>query len=946
MQNLKVVTALSDSLQKMIQRTFDIREGEFKISLLLQAGIFLIVATLLIVKPIVNALFINRFGVESLPHAYVILGVVAVIGSLLYSMALDKLKLITVILRTLVFSAVALIVFGVLLLKGITVGWVIYLFYIWTSIFAVLAASQFWILANIVFNVREAKRIFSFIGIGAISGGIVGGYLTSILLPITGAKPLLFIAALFLIICIPINQTVWRESAAKYGKFKRTKRMSFFSDNPLKSIIKSKLLTYLAAILGMSVLVAKLIDFQFSDIAAKNIPDPDELAQFFAFWLSNLNLVSLFVQLLITRWIVGKYGVGTSLLVLPIGVALGAIVTFAFPELWAVILLKSVDGSLKQSVNKSGVELLSLPIPFEIKNKTKTYIDVVVDSIATGIAGFILIFIINGLELGSEVVSAVIFVLVGIWIWLVIKVRKEYIKSFQLLTFGKIVDKSESKEVKPNSVLDSLEKIVNSGKESQIIYLLDQVNQLKDTNYLKFLLPLISHKNAVIVSKALHNLRFSKQSLIPELTILELIKSEHQEIRIAAFMYLLKHGKEEKIKLIEVYSNTDDPYLSLSALLAFVKISQSSFTLRSREFIRKKIAEKELMLELNNDSKLQEFLQIEILKIRSELGEIEDLKAIQTALKNSNDLIVEEAIKAAASTLNSLFIKNLIELLADKKYRKEVKFALYNFGLPMIAELGLRVANNEIHTESLKFIPSVLELFNSQKAVAELFVLLDHNDLAVRLEAIRSLNKVQINFPELNIKRRDVVEKINAESKIYLQTLNMMHTQLLVGFKKNEIAQSQNSELAEARRSLMILLESRMESHLERIFGLLGLSYPPEEMNKAYEAIQGEETDMRINAIEYLDNLLDGDLKRILIPIVEVTGMDSISEDVLRDMNLKVMREFECFSLILKRNDAKLKLAVIYLIGLLKNPQYKSILEELKTDPNEKIRHFARIAQS
>ena len=59
-----------------------------------------------------------------------------------------------------------------------------------------------------------------------------------------------------------------------------------------------------------------------------------------------------------------------------------------------VILLKVVDGSLKQSLNKASFELLSLPIPIEIKRNTKVFIDVVIDSIATGLAGLMLYFII------------------------------------------------------------------------------------------------------------------------------------------------------------------------------------------------------------------------------------------------------------------------------------------------------------------------------------------------------------------------------------------------------------------------------------------------------------------------------------------------------------------------------------------------------------------------
>ena len=43
-------------LRKLITKVFDVREGEFKVSLWMLSYIFLIIAVLLIIKPTVNAL--------------------------------------------------------------------------------------------------------------------------------------------------------------------------------------------------------------------------------------------------------------------------------------------------------------------------------------------------------------------------------------------------------------------------------------------------------------------------------------------------------------------------------------------------------------------------------------------------------------------------------------------------------------------------------------------------------------------------------------------------------------------------------------------------------------------------------------------------------------------------------------------------------------------------
>ena len=191
-------------LRNIIQKIFDVREGEFKVSLWMLSYIFLIIAVLLIIKPTVNALFLSELGVEQLPFAFLLVAITAIISSFFYSKALTRFSLFKIVRVTLFSSVIILISLGILLQLDIVGGWLLYFFYVWVAIYAVLSASQFWVLANLVYNVREAKRLFGFIGSGAILGGIFGGYLTSILAPIIGNENLIFLAAFFLLFCIPL----------------------------------------------------------------------------------------------------------------------------------------------------------------------------------------------------------------------------------------------------------------------------------------------------------------------------------------------------------------------------------------------------------------------------------------------------------------------------------------------------------------------------------------------------------------------------------------------------------------------------------------------------------------------------------------------------------------------------------------------------------------------
>jgi len=128
------------------------------------------------------------------------------------------------------------------------------------------------------------------------------------------------------------------------------------------------------------------------------------------------------------------------------------------------------------------------------------------------------------------------------------------------------------------------------------------------------------------------------------------------------------------------------------------------------------------------------------------------------------------------------------------------------------------------------------------------------------------------------------------------------------------------SEVFEATRKLIMLLENRLDENLERIFKLLELKYPPEEIDTVYRNLKSDKTDLRINAIEFLDNLLDVSLKKVLIPIIESVTLETITRETLKNLNIRVPGQLDCLELILHGKDRQLKMAVIDLIDTLEPP--------------------------
>jgi AAA family ATP:ADP antiporter len=930
-------------VERLIKKIFDVREGEFKVSLWMLAYIFLVIAVLLIIKPTVNALFLSELGVEQLPFAFLLVAVTAVTTSYFYSKAVSRFPLKKVIEVTIISSITILIGLGILLSLHVVSGVLLYFFYIWVAIYAVLSASQFWVLANLVFNIREAKRLFGFIGSGAIIGGIFGGYLTSILAPLIGNENLMFVAAMLLLFCIPLLRRIWNIRVRKNGSVKKHKSAASTVDPPLKLILKSKHLTYIASIVAVSVVVAKLVDYLFSDFASSAITDADELTAFFAFWFSTFNLLSLVIQLFFTHRIVGIWGVGFSLLLLPIGIFSGSILFLLLPELSAVVVIKAMDGILKQSIHKSASELLTLPLPFDLKNRTKSFIDVVVDSLATGIAGCLLIFVVRGLDLPSMYIGILIIVLVCLWLYFIYKVRIEYYKTFrsnlEILTdsFKKTKKITASKA----SVVMGMRTVFKNGTEEQILFMLDKLMEINDKRFADDVELLLEHPSNKVKLSAIQNLYFlNAQSMTAEVS--DLLKIEDRELTIATLAYILSFAHKDKSFVFDAYLTHSNERIAMAALFCLAREAKNNYSLKQRYSLLDRISKAIADIEKHENNISFLGAVIEVLGVAN--MPIFYSKLIEF-LQHPYEEVVITTIKAIGTTSDPALGQQIIPFLALKNYRPMVIEAFKQYGPQVLPLLRKNVQDRLQPISVIRFIPAAMQSFYSKEAVHHLLGILTDHDLTVRLEVVRALSAIRATHPQLKFNRYKVVSVIFDECKLYHQTLSSMHTQIIISYRnRNKSKKEIDDAERDARTSLLELLERRLDSGLERIFKLLGLRYQQKDVAIAYEGLLSQKQEAQHNAIEFLDNLLTGELKRKLLPIIEESALDISSEEELQKIKHKIPSELECFKLLLQGNDLKIKLAVLYLITQQKEARYLNIIENHLTDTDHKIRSFALVA--
>ncbi|WP_124979162.1 Npt1/Npt2 family nucleotide transporter [Nonlabens xiamenensis] len=896
------------SLLRQIHNFFDIRDGEESVSLMMQLYIFLIICALLIVKPTVNALFLSELGAENLSVAFIIIAVVAVVTSYAYNKSLEKFPLRFIIRTTLILFSAGFMAMGVIVAAGLISPFFAYLFYTMVAMFALLATSQFWVLANVVFNVREAKRLFGFIGAGGIAGGIVGGYLTSVLAGFLGNGLLMVTAGLMIASCTLVFKNIWKTRVQGLSRFKRKERATVSTESSLKLIWKSRHLTYLAAVIGFGVLVAKLVDYQFSAIAAAKIPDAQELASFFGFWFSTFNIVSLAIQLFVTKRVLENTDISVSLIALPVGVVLMCLLLLFFPELWIVIIIKGLDGSLKQSLHKSAVELLALPIPSNIKNKTKTFIDVVVDSLATGVAGFLLIFVIKGLELSATYITAITILMVIGWIYTVFKVRDAYLGTFK----ENIMMRENLGDTKKSSarIRKNMRIIFESGSEKDILFMLGRLRETAHPSIKKDVLALLDHESHKVKAAVVENLQYVTKK--PQPKVQDFIYIEDDDLIVATMNYLLSQEKLSH-QFFEQYLNYENEFISTAALMCLARESQDNPKLASKYNLNLRVR-----VFIDELEKGHSDLRIpEITRLIETLGFINRPKyhhIIVRYLKHKNPILKNAAIMAAGETSREEFLPILFEELEDIAFRESAISAIASYGNGIIPTLYKKYLDPNLSLVQKAQIPAITYEIHSARAYQALFKMSQRGSFKLRTKSADLLYDWRKSGGEYNINHRTLRNMISGECKLYRELLGCYFSLRIIDRSKLHPEKIVSLPEKAERSKLIQQLKNAMEKNLQRVFNLLALYYKPEDVYVAYSGLRSETKESQLHAMEYLEGLLSRNLKGMLLPILE-NGL-SVPNQELSDYHkhVSLYNQEDCLKILLQQEDHTLLLQTIKLI--------------------------------
>jgi HEAT repeat protein len=375
-----------------LAQALSIRPGENRMASLM-IGIMLFTAMGAAVGGIgIEALFFARFGVEYLPYMFIGLGITSMIVSFGITAALGSVPRRLLYLAIPLFIAIILVAARLALLAK--PGWLYPALWLGKEILNSLNGILIWGVAGVLFNTRQAKRLFPLFNASRILGQVIGGFATGLLVTAMGLENLLLVWAGTLLLAFVLSRAILENrQIAVPAPTSRQKPPPLIEEmqRGYQYVRRSRLMRWvsLAAIL-FSLLYFSLA-LPFSRAATAQYPNEENLAAFLGLFNGISTAAAFLASLFIANRLFARLGIMVCILVFPVIYLVGFASLTLLPIFAIVITFRFVQMLWLSGIADPAYQAMFNVVPTERRDQVRAFVDGVPEQAGTFIAGAILI---------------------------------------------------------------------------------------------------------------------------------------------------------------------------------------------------------------------------------------------------------------------------------------------------------------------------------------------------------------------------------------------------------------------------------------------------------------------------------------------------------------------------------------------------------------------------
>ncbi|CAM3674688.1 ADP,ATP carrier protein [Bordetella tumulicola] len=385
----------STRVEAWLVRAFNLRQGE---GLAVAAGLamfFLLFCAYFMLRPVRETMGVAG-GVDNLQWLFTGTFIVTLIAMPLFGWVASVAPRRQIMPWVYGFFVLNLLGFAVVLWTRPDSVWAGRVFYIWLSVFNLMAISLAWSVLADLFVGEQARRLFALIAGGASLGGLAGPLLGAALVQPLGHGGLLLLAAMLLTASAWMSAWLhrWRDQhpVDEADAASEARRRRPLGGNPfagLSEVLGSRYLLGVALFVTLLASVSTFLYFEQARMVAEHFPDRTRQTQVFGLIDAVVQGLAILTQVFFTGRIAQRLGVGVLLVGVPLLLALGFLWLALSPVFAVFVVVMVARRAGEYALVRPGREMLYTVLPAEQKYKAKNFNDTVVYRGADALSGWV-----------------------------------------------------------------------------------------------------------------------------------------------------------------------------------------------------------------------------------------------------------------------------------------------------------------------------------------------------------------------------------------------------------------------------------------------------------------------------------------------------------------------------------------------------------------------------
>ena len=207
-------------------------------------------------------------------------------------------------------------------------------FFVWVSVFNLFVVSVFWIFMSDIWVPSQAKRLFPIIAVAGTAGALAGPALTRSLVTTLGVAPLLLVSASLLgiaVACVVLLGHWARRHGQRRNESGHEAAVGGGMWDGLKQVFGDPFMRGMAILLLLADGIGTVNYALVADYSGATFDDAVARTRFAANLDLATNLITAFVQLTVTRWMLPRFGAGPAILAWAL-VSAGALLLVVFAD--------------------------------------------------------------------------------------------------------------------------------------------------------------------------------------------------------------------------------------------------------------------------------------------------------------------------------------------------------------------------------------------------------------------------------------------------------------------------------------------------------------------------------------------------------------------------------------------------------------------------------------